>query len=80
MDLCPGDFQVICDSMVGEIRRSSATTETHGNMRSNLAKLFGVIRIATRAVILAQEVIMLNKTVKFYPEIFAFKVFVRSNN
>ena len=47
----PGDFQVICDSMVGEIRRSPATTETHGNVRSNLAKLFGVIRIATRVFI-----------------------------
>ena len=30
----PGNFQVICGSMVGENRRSPASTEPHGNLQS----------------------------------------------
>ena len=45
-----------------------------------IAEQFDVNPIAMRVLLLAQEVKSYEKIVKFYPEIFEFKLFVRSNN
>ena len=45
-----------------------------------IAEQFDVNPIAMRVLLLAREVKSYEKIVKFYPEIFEFKLFVRSNN
>ena len=49
-------------------------------MSAYLAQQFGVIPMAKRVLLLAQEDKCYEKAVKFYPEIFEVKVFVRQNN
>ena len=41
----PGDFQIICGSMVGENRRSPASTETPAHIVSRLAVEITIMHI-----------------------------------